>query len=256
MNKGISGVRERIKHRKKQKLYDKEYVPTSLPLVATDEEKHGFTDISYGDIEQKEITSLKKRPFVLKNMFGSIFFFVVCYFILQTNLPFLQDVKNWLTTGMTEEFPFAKVNEWYASTLGSPLALTPESTPAQHGIANDVSKLPIDGIVTETFTSNGKGIMIAAKEATEVTTMKSGVVIFAGNNKHTEQTIVVQHADDSTTTYGFLSTIDVHLYEAVKANEKIGTFQPEDEANMVYFSIKQNDEFIDPAKVIPVVDYP
>src|SRR5690625_3342751 len=108
--------------------------------------------------------------------------------------------------------------------------------------------------VIESFTKNGTGIMISPDEKTVVSALNRGVVIFAGNDSDTRKTVIIQHADGSKTTYGFLSSIDVHVYQVVQSNETIGTFQPTDKNQMVYFSIEKDKQFIDPSQVIPVAD--
>src|SRR5690606_14987800 len=116
--------------------------------------------------------------------------------------------------------------------------------------------LPVSGNVIETFQTNGKGITIAPTETTSVQALREGIVIFSGKKSETNKTIVIQHADKSTTTYGFLSSIDVHLYQIVDANQRIGEFNPTDANEVVYFSIEKNNEFVDPVQVIEVDDQP
>src|SRR5699024_6187188 len=161
-----------------------------------------------------------------------------------------QKPQQWAQHYLNEEFPFAKVNDWYQTTFGSPLALLPEDRVVDE--SGDGLSLPVMGNVTETFTHNGKGIMISPTERTAVSAFNRGVVIFAGNDRQTKRTVTIQHPDKSKTTYGFLSSIDVHLYQIVNTNQRIGSFYPTTENETVYFSIEQNNSFIDPIQVIQV----
>src|SRR5699024_3612758 len=128
--------------------------------------------------------------------------------------------------------------------FGSPLGFSDkeilETTKA------DALAIPVNGDVMETFQTNGEGIKVAPTSRSSVTAWQDGVVIFAGNDRETKKTVVIQHADGSKSTYAFLTTIDVHLYESVTGNEAIGKYNPDKSSDNVYFSIEKDNEFIDP----------
>src|SRR5690625_6416072 len=44
--------------------------------------------------------------------------------VLQSNMAILSKPKEWTNHALIEEFPFARVNKWYAETFGSPLTFT------------------------------------------------------------------------------------------------------------------------------------
>jgi|SRR5690625_4250288 len=258
MDKGVQKVRQAIKqrkrHRERMKLSSNKNV---IPFTASDEEKHGFFDAPAYDISS---SFKKKKPKTVSNKFvfkgvASIALFISAAFLLQTNKPTFQQAQQWANAAFQEEFPFAKVNEWYVSKFGAPLSFTPQGN--AHVVHNESAMtLPVIGQVSETFSTNGTGIMISPEEKTVVSALSRGVVIFAGNDRHTDKTVIIQHADGSETTYGYLSSIDVHLYKIVHANETIGTFQPNEQNEEVFFSIEKDNQFIDPAQVIPVGDIP
>ncbi|MEI3614472.1 M23 family metallopeptidase [Pseudogracilibacillus sp. SO30301A] len=256
MDRGVQKVRQSIKQRKRDRDRTKLNNRKTLPFTATDEEKHGFFDVPAYDISSSiKKTERKTISFHLLKATGSIVLFFFVAFLMQTNLPTLKPVKDWAHEVLHEEFPFAKVNEWYVSKFGSPLSFTPQGT-VQVGQEEQAMALPVLGQVVETFSANGTGIMISPEEKTAVSTISRGVVIFAGNDRNTHKTVIVQHADGSKTTYGYLSSIDVHIYQTVNANQTIGTFQPTEDNEMVYFSIEKDKEFIDPSQVIKVDDIP
>lgn len=257
MDKGVKKVRESIKQRKRKRNHFKGTNKKNLPFTATEEEKHGFFDAPAYDIS----TSFKKSDekshsfSLLLKAVGSILLFVAVALLMKSNAPVLEEAKDWTHHALQEEFPFAKVNEWYAENFGSPLAFTPQGS-VNLGQEETVAALPVLGHVVETFAANGTGIMISPEEKSVVSAISRGVVIFAGNDRNTHKTVVVQHADGSKTTYGLLSSIDVHVYQTVNANQTIGTFQPSEQNEMVYFSIEKDRKFIDPSQVIPVDDTP
>lgn len=257
MDRGVQKVRQSIKHRKKNRARTKMSHKSVLPFTATEEEKHGFFDSQVYDVHssfQKGKQKSLSRTFFAK-AFLSVALFIAVVFLLKTNIPNLQQAQEWTYKAVQDEFPFAQVNEWYVTKLGSPLSFTPQGN-IQLDEDDATMELPVMGHVVETFSTNGTGIMISPDEKTVVSALSRGVVLFAGNDQDTHKTVVIQHADGSNTTYGHLSAIDVHVYQIVNANETIGTFQPTEQNEMVYFSIEKDSQFIDPSQVIPVGDIP
>lgn len=258
MDRGIQKVRQSIKRRKNQKRYSDHYEKNMLPLVMTDEEKHGFEQPVY-HLQSSSYSKSKRIPISRYHLFVkaviAIGLFVFCGFLFNTNEPRLERVEHFMYSALQEEFPFAQVNEWYISTFGSPLSFTPQGS-IRLGDDSEEVITPVMGHVVETFATNGTGIMISPQAKTNVTAVNRGIVIFAGNDQTTGKTVIIQHADGSETTYGLLSSIDVHLYQIVEANQPIGTFQPTEENEVVYFAIEKNNKYIDPTQVIPVGDIP
>ena len=259
MARGLKKARARIKRRKK--LYPKkniQYNPhhKQAPTLFMDEEKHGIylpnDDIS--DAQPIKTTEPKQRYRVFYQAIMSICLFIVCAILLNTSVSPSQKAQDIATSVLTEEFPFAKVHQWYEETLGTPLAFTPQ-LPDKEGTTELVDTFPIEGEVVETFSANGTGVMIGSNQKTNVRALEEGVVIFSGNDTKTEQTVIIQHPDGSKTTYGLLSDVDVHLYKIVRKNDVIGSFNPSNQQDMAFFSIEKNGRYIDPAQVIPVDDF-
>ncbi|HLR72296.1 MAG TPA: M23 family metallopeptidase [Pseudogracilibacillus sp.] len=258
MDRGVQKVRQAIKQRKRNRKKVTNTHKNVIPFTASEEEKHGFFDSPAYDISSS-LEKNKQKKNISNNLvlkaFASVALFLSAAFLLHTDTPNLQQPKEWAYSALQEDFPFAQVNEWYVSKFGSPLSFTPQGD-VQLSEEDVPMALPVIGHVVETFTTNGAGIMISPDENTVVSAMSKGVVIFAGNDRNTGKTVVIQHADGSETTYGHLSSIDVHIYQVVHGNETIGTFQPHEQSEVVFFSIEKDNQFIDPAQVIPVGDIP
>lgn len=260
MDKGVKAVRESIKQRKKTR-HTSRYTSRNtelnhIPYLASDEEKHGFA--LEPNLIDELITSkkqIKLSTIIKRKLLGTVVLFVVISGILQTDVAYFAAPKQWIETSFQEEFPFAKVSEKYTEVFGSPLALTPSKSDVVT-VSTGNANLPVYGDVVETFADNGRGIMISPKETANVNSLDRGVVIFAGNDRQTDKTVIVQHADSSKTIYGHLSSIDVFLYQFVQANEIVGTFEPTTNNENVYFSVVKEQEFIDPAKVFLNVEFP
>lgn len=250
MKRGIKRVRHSIRRRKKKRNYNElssmnDYSSLYLP---EQEERHGiYHSHIHPQYSFNERRSLNKTA--LKGML-SFLLFVSFALILKLDFSGFEKPKQFANHYLNEEFPFAKVNDWYVETFGQPLALLPERS--RHRDETDERSLPVSGQVTEPFNLNGKGIMISPQEDTSVLAFNSGVVIFAGNDRETKKTVTIQHPDNSKSTYGHLSSIDVHLYQIIQVNDHIGTFEPSKNNENVYFAIEKNNSFVDPVQVIQV----
>ena len=219
MNRGIHEIRKSIARRhklKRENTLNKRLQPNdrnkiNVPMPQP-EEQHGYLPIIQNDQPRKKQTTNVINQMMMKGILSAILF-IVSAIILHSNTDFFSKPKQWAYEALGEEFPFATVHQWYQDTFGTPLSFTPDRQP----IIQDAEPvlLPITGDVVETFQTNGSGIMIAPDTASVVSSWDGGVVIFSGNDRQKGQTIVIQHADKSKTTYGYLSSIDVHLYQYV-----------------------------------------
>ncbi|SFD58064.1 stage IV sporulation protein FA [Lentibacillus persicus] len=253
MNKGVKKVRKSINQRKKERSIPssrqsgKQIVPPPFPQ---EEEKHGYFPVFTDDNFSAKGLNQRVTGFAVKGMLSVMLFFAAAL-LFQSDSDLLAGPKTWAASTLTEEFPFARVNQWYQETFGAPMAVSSGS-----GEAGKTLAFPVNGAVSETFQANGKGIMLAPEKESQVAALQEGVVTFAGKMKETGNTVIVQHADNSETVYGNLSSIDVHLYQFIDNGQKLGMFTPDKESKNVYFAIEQNDAYVDPVQVIQVDDNP
>lgn len=256
MDNGVKKVRQSIAQRKKVRgLTPKDGAKKQvLPAFPQEEEKHGYLPLLPDDSFSSSQKSKLAPGIMLKAILSVLLFFSVAL-LGQSDAALLDKPKAWTSGVLTKEFPFAKVNLWYQESFGSPLAFTAQSNQAATD-ANSQLALPVSGSVQETFQSNGQGMMIAPGETAEVSVVRDGIVIFAGKDRKTDKTVVVQHADGTTSTYGYLSDMDVYLYQFVKNSDQVGSFAPSTENESVYFSIEKDNTYIDPVQVIKVDDTP
>jgi stage IV sporulation protein FA len=256
MKKEIKDVRRAISERKKSRGVPTKSktnkVSTIMPSLPQDEERHGFYPNFIDTSASNQNRSNTITGIILKGIFSVMLFFSIAI-IWQNDAEIFEKPRQWTSNVLTEEFPFASAYKWYKDSFGTPLALSPTKEPE---VTEAALALPVTGNVIETFQANGKGIMIAPNETTSVAALDEGFVIFAGKKSDTNKTIIIQHADGSTSTYGYLSSIDVHLYQIVSANQRIGEFSPTAENEMVYFSIEKDNEYVDPVQVIEVDENP
>lgn len=261
----IKKVRQSIMQRKKNRDFDNKKATQpdaniksekQVSYLPQEEEKHGFSAIPEVDIENKPDGDIKveKRTasgMLVKAVLSGVLF-AGMFYVLQTDDARISKQKGWVSEALTENFQFAKANAWYQGKFGSPLAVLP----AKEKIAalEEPDALPVAGIISESFEANGKGVKISADKPSNVNAMKEGIVVYAGTDRQTGRTIVVQHEDGSKSKYGNLSKLDVHLYQYVAQNQKIAKFAPTEKSQSVYYSIERNKQYVDPAPVIKVDD--
>lgn len=256
MNNDINKVRNSIKARKRTRKLAQSSTDAISSYFLTNEEKYSsFPEIIYevNDSNEKQ-PIINKKNFSISILYKAIFsvaLFLFSFVMLKTDIFTMEKTKLFLLQSLQTEFPFAMVHEWYIENLGVPLSLVPQ----EHMVidfADDSLHSPIIGDVIESFQTNGAGIIISPQNESVIHAVNKGIVIFAGNKDDIGKTIVIQHADGTETTYGMLSTIDVHLYQFVETNQVIATKDPSDENKTVFFSIEKGNHYIDPAKVIRI----
>lgn len=253
MKRDIKQIRKEITRRKQRRLPATYYQQSSRSndgarLFVEEEEKHGYLP-STGKFTSLSESNRTIPMFLLKSMVAAIIFLLIVL-TQHFNQPWLAEPESWATSALTEEFPFATVNEWYQNQFGSPLALV--SNTNSNNIESSFA-LPVNGTISESFQTNGNGILISTEEDAKVYAMDSGTIIFAGNDRQTNKTIIVQHPDKSQSIYGNLSDIKVNQYQFIQENQVIGSFEPtEQNANQLYFAIRKNNQYLDPVQVIQV----
>ncbi|MBM7554622.1 M23 family metallopeptidase [Thalassobacillus pellis] len=256
MGKDIEKIRKSISARKR----DKSYQQTGRKSKSMDnlyhvqeEEKHGylpFPQHTPGMSGQR--SESKWSYFLLRVLISACLFFAVAS-LIKMEASWVKSPKEWVVHNLQEDFPFAAVTDWYQGKFGSPLELVESKEDKEASPA----ALPVNGVVSETFQSHGKGIVMTSDEPAEVVAMDEGTVIFAGKDEQTEQTIILQHSDGSKSIYGYLSSIDVHLYEHVNPKDVIGKINPEQgETSDFFFAVEKDNKFIDPVEAIKVDEKP
>lgn len=258
MDKNVKKVRKAIEQRKKERgrMYSAEKVQ---PIYFEDtEEKHGYPPNITGHHVKQEAGNQgagnrEIAPFIMKGILSGILFFSIAI-LMHSDFELLEKPQQTAENLLKNEFPFAKVNVWYQEVFGSPLALSPQS--AIKGNGENEGGLPVSGKISESFQVNGEGVKITPGKETDVFSHKDGVVVFAGNDTATNKTIIIQHEDGTNSKYGFLSEIEVYLYQYVNTNQRIGSFHPESGSESVYFSLEKDNSYLDPVQVIEVDDIP
>ncbi|WP_077603169.1 M23 family metallopeptidase [Oceanobacillus sojae] len=260
MDKNLKKIRKSIEMRQKVKGLNRakqgnqeDYLQSNaLPDI---EESHGFyPSISSSHTNSAIPENNSRIASIAVKALLSVSLFLGTALVTEVDKPFMEQPKEWITSNLTNQFPFAKVNAWYSEAFGTPLSFRPGTVAEE--VVTDPTYLPVNGTISEHFHENGQGVYIDADGEENVAAVGEGIVVFAGNDRSTDKTVKVQHADGSTTQYGFLDSIDVHLYQHISNGQVLGTLGKESGNQSVFFAIEQENQYIDPEQVILVDQQP
>lgn len=218
------------------------------------EEHYNFETTAFDSSSEKDHPLFKKEYFYFKALAALCLFLLIAVMFKHPSAK-LDDARSFVQETMNKEFQFASVSNWYEEKFGKPIAFLPEEAESKTGNEklNNQYDLPVMGKITESFESNGEGIILETGVDSKVEAMNKGVVIFAGSRDELGKTVVIQHSDKSESWYGHLASVNVKLYESVSKGKEIGKVTKSEDGTKgsFYFAIKKDDAFIDPKKVIP-----
>lgn len=238
-------IRDRIEKRRKMS-------ETRLNEAWIHFDHHDHDDyISYSPDESEKDHPLFKKEYFFFKLLAAIVLFLIVAVIFRHPSQQLDSVRKYVTNTMNQDFQFASISNWYEATFGKPIAFLPQKEQPTETV-DEPYALPVSAKITQTFETNGEGIIVETGKGSKVEAMNNGLVIFAGTKKGIGKTIIIQHKDHSETWYGQLESINVALYDLVKKGEQIGQMTRSEDGTKgtFYLAVKENGKFIDPKKVI------
>lgn len=169
----------------------------------------------------------------------------------------LEPVRQFVSNAYSEEFQFAAIANWYEKQFGQPLALLPKNSDVAYQPEDEedspVYAAPASGTIREDFSENGRGILVETDIDAEIEAAKGGIVIAVGEGEEgVGKHVIVQHYDETESTYGMLNDIYVNIYDHIQAGRVIGTASENEqgETGIYYFALKKGDSYINPSDVI------
>jgi stage IV sporulation protein FA len=207
---------------------------------------------SFPNTETRQPSSAGSK-FLFKTI-SSLFLLSAVYLTYHANLPFSTNTKRFVQEVLTREFNFDGVTAVFQKYAGEYPSIIPTFSKQMKGdkpVWNDVTKhqmlAPVSGKIVEPFAKDGKGIKIVAQAGDGVKAMDQGWVIFIGQKEGLGQTVVIQHADSTQSTYANLDHIQVAEQDWVEAGQIIGTTKGD---QPLYFSLQKDHHYVDPMSVI------
>ncbi|MGE6375567.1 peptidoglycan DD-metalloendopeptidase family protein [Peribacillus muralis] len=206
---------------------------------------------SFNGYSEKDHPLFRKEYFFFK-ILVSVCLFLVIAVMFKHPSAHLDPARSFVTENMSKEFQFASISNWYESAFGKPIAFLPKEADKETVDSKEGYAQPASAKITQTFETNGEGLILETSKGSKVEAINEGVVIFAGEKEGIGKTVVIQHANKSESWYGQLKEIDVKLYEIVKKGNEVGqvTVSEDGSKGRFYLAIKENDAFVNPKKVI------
>ncbi|WP_028543582.1 M23 family metallopeptidase [Paenibacillus taiwanensis] len=191
---------------------------------------------------------------------GAVLLCVCAAAILRISSPWTESASVWLKSALTQDMNMAPIAAWYEATFGGSPAFIPiwnnqgELTQEMH--AKHQLDRPLEGTVVQPFALNLKGIELASKTSdTSVHAAATGKVMDIIRDPEAGTTVLIQHTDGYMSIYGRLEVSHVNVDDWLESGEVIGSIgnsSSPDRPATLFFAIKKNGQYVDPADVIDI----
>ncbi|MUG46138.1 M23 family metallopeptidase [Paenibacillus woosongensis] len=175
--------------------------------------------------------------------------------------PWAGSIRLFVAHSLTYEMDFGAAEAWYKRNFGGAPTFIPIFRQSEDkGVkVNNASSFstPLDGRIASAFALSLRGINIVpandSSTGLQVKSVETGRVLSVGNDAFTGETVVVQHAGGYVSIYGNLLQSFVEKGDWLESGDLVGKLAASSEQNVptLYFALKKNDRYIDPADVIP-----
>lgn len=180
---------------------------------------------------------------------------MACFMAYQSEHPTAAKAQSWIAESLTREFNFQGVQAWYEANFAGSPSLLPQFKTHQTALAPQpaaaVVFAPIRGQVLTEF--QGEGITIqSGKNESFVVAMTDGWVVSVDEKDKLGLTVVLRHPGGKETWYSYLKGATVQEGDVVRGGQNIGTLHMDQsqQEGLLYFSMKENNQFTDPLGVV------
>jgi stage IV sporulation protein FA len=197
--------------------------------------------------------------FSLRNRFiFCILLFGLIWGMFQLHHPMALRGQTKVMEAMTTDFQFQMIAQWYNQTFQGTPFLIPAfdlkkaqkvSSPAVRQVFSPLEK----SVIATGFVTTNQGITLSSALGSAVRSMDTGWVVYV-NHTAKGNTVVIQHANQIQTVYGWVAEVLVRKNDWVKGGEQIGTVSPDSKSGqegLLYFAVKQKNKYINPLELIP-----
>ncbi|MNO72137.1 Stage IV sporulation protein FA [compost metagenome] len=212
-------------------------------------------DIVYGGGKRSSFWGAMFIRFII-----SAVLFVVIWGMNRYEPEWAVPIRIIVAEALTKEMDFASVEVWYERTFGGPPSFIPifkqhEDKSLKVGASNGFSA-PVEGTLAGSFALSLKGVEIIPEQedgsSVQIKSSGTGRVVSVTNDAITGITVVIQHAEGYESLYGHLSEPFVEKGDWLESGDVIGVLPSESSPPYptLYFALKNNDRYIDPAELI------
>jgi stage IV sporulation protein FA len=192
----------------------------------------------------------------------SAFIFAGAWGMFALEEPWAKTGQSFVKRALSEDMDLAAVAAWYRDKFAGAPSFIPIFNPQQENAhnADGTVQLPVyapvrGGTVVHPFAELLNGVEIAAPSKAKVSAVETGrVMLVTGDNTNGSVTVVMQHANRRVSVYGKLAEANVAVSDWIEAGRQIGTLPQAvgGGASLLYFAVKENGSYVDPADVIPL----
>ncbi|WP_059049653.1 M23 family metallopeptidase [Paenibacillus senegalimassiliensis] len=172
-------------------------------------------------------------------------------------------IRVFVAQSLTEEMDFKAIETWYTSHFGGapsfiPIFETHEEDSLKVGAQSGFTP-PLEGSLAGPFALSLKGVEIVpdtvrSAGVVQVRSIETGRILSVANDALTGLTVTVQHAGGYVSVYGRLDQISVDKGDWLEGGDVLGTLPQfvQTPRPTLYFALKKEDRYIDPADVVPL----
>ncbi|MFD2705159.1 peptidoglycan DD-metalloendopeptidase family protein [Salibacterium lacus] len=260
MDRNIQKVRRQVHQKRRKRAASNERGPAYGYYPShSDTPYHEPEFYVWQKQEKKEEPRRKQKGVWVLQSFLAAMVFLLTGILFQSAHPAFQGAKQFVESSFQEEFPFASVTAWYEERFGSPVAFLPDAGNEANTASSDPSAeepdpaaVPVSGTVTESFSENGKGVVLETGSGSEIEAVNGGLVIHTGPHEDWDLAVGVQHYEGGESWYGLLDQVDVKLYDHVAGGDVLGKVESGEGSGRYALAVKQDGQYVDPMDVIAV----
>ncbi|MFS1513868.1 peptidoglycan DD-metalloendopeptidase family protein [Chengkuizengella sp. SCS-71B] len=207
----------------------------------------------------------REESFLLKHFMTtftiSFLLFITIWLLFQFETPWAEKGKVLITQVMNEDSfdnktfltLYDQMFEGYPSFIPT-FNSEKNKIPAEKVNTSQVKNIhhPANGKIISAFESTKSGVTIKTRKNEPIIALDQGRVISVENTEFTGLTIVIQHVNKLQSIYGYVTYSSLQVNDWVEGGEQIGVVSElqNDEAGILYFALRKDNQFIDPAEVI------
>ncbi|MFB5763409.1 peptidoglycan DD-metalloendopeptidase family protein [Paenibacillus medicaginis] len=200
------------------------------------------------------LATLRWRFVISCILFGAI------WAVFRWDFPYTAESRLFIADALSRDMDMTAAAEWYTAHFGGAPSFLPtfgeEETSSQEVSASGRPAAPLAGTVVQSFAVSLKGIEIVPERngtnPAQVKSIDAGRVLEVTHHPQNGTTVVIRHTGGLTAIYGKVTGTQLQVDDWVQKGEAIGLIAVREngENATLYFAVKQDDRYIDPAEVV------
>lgn len=194
-------------------------------------------------------------------LFFSAIIFTLIWGMFKYPQPWSLKAQDYVMQSLNREMDFQAAEAWYESHFGKAPAFIPifkqnQTSPLKVNASKSMVP-PLEGEIVQAFAVSLKGVEIAPLKDSnlplQVKSVETGRVIDVSNSD-TGVTVTIQHTGQMVAAYGHLESTRLQKNDWVEGGDTVGQLRAasEGETPTLFFSLKKDGAYVDPADVIPI----